>query len=106
MAYTEKCRGCIYENACDYINCRTEETCSNCEYEDEDSEGIHCKHCIHAASENFKLKEDKLISKNDVVQEIWNVFNTNVIDSTRFDESETEAINRAFNLLQVNIEKL
>lgn len=22
MAHTEKCRGCIYENTCDFINCR------------------------------------------------------------------------------------
>lgn len=22
MAHTEKCRGCIYENACDFISCR------------------------------------------------------------------------------------
>ena len=24
MAWTEKCRGCMYENACDYITCRKE----------------------------------------------------------------------------------
>lgn len=24
MAHTEKCRGCMYENACDYMDCRTE----------------------------------------------------------------------------------
>lgn len=22
MAHTEKCRGCMYENACDFIDCR------------------------------------------------------------------------------------
>lgn len=22
MAHSEKCRGCMFENACDYINCR------------------------------------------------------------------------------------
>ncbi len=25
MAHTEKCRGCMYENACDYITCRIED---------------------------------------------------------------------------------
>ena len=25
MAHTEKCRGCMYENACNYIQCRREE---------------------------------------------------------------------------------
>ncbi len=25
MAHTEKCRGCMYENACDYIDCRINE---------------------------------------------------------------------------------
>lgn len=25
MAHTEKCRGCMYENACDYIICRFDE---------------------------------------------------------------------------------
>ena len=25
MAHTEKCRGCMYENACNYITCRKEE---------------------------------------------------------------------------------
>ena len=25
MAHTEKCRGCMYENKCDYITCRIEE---------------------------------------------------------------------------------
>lgn len=24
MAHTEKCRGCMFENACDYIHCRGE----------------------------------------------------------------------------------
>ncbi len=25
MTHTEKCRGCMYENACDYIICRFDE---------------------------------------------------------------------------------
>ncbi len=25
MAHTEKCRGCMYENACDYVDCRFDE---------------------------------------------------------------------------------
>ena len=34
-----------------------EKTCENCEYEYEDIEGTHCRHCIHNAEEHFKLKE-------------------------------------------------
>lgn len=34
-----------------------EKTCENCEYEHEDLEGTHCRHCIHIAEEHFKLKE-------------------------------------------------
>lgn len=25
MAHTEKCRGCIFENRCDYITCKIDE---------------------------------------------------------------------------------
>ena len=34
-----------------------EKTCENCEYELEDIEGTHCRHCIHNAIEQFKPKE-------------------------------------------------
>ena len=34
-----------------------EKTCENCEYEHEDLEGTHCRHCIHNAEEHFKQKE-------------------------------------------------
>ena len=34
-----------------------EKTCENCEYEHEDMEGTHCRHCIHSAEEHFKPKE-------------------------------------------------
>ena len=34
-----------------------EQTCENCEYEHEDIEGTHCRHCIHSAEEHFKKKE-------------------------------------------------
>ena len=34
-----------------------EKTCENCEYEHEDIEGTHCRHCIHNAIECFKQKE-------------------------------------------------
>ena len=30
MAHTEKCRGCMHENACDYINCRFDEIKNIC----------------------------------------------------------------------------
>ena len=33
-------------------------TCENCEYEFEDIEGRHCKHCIHNATENFEPKKE------------------------------------------------
>ena len=34
-----------------------EKTCVFCEYEFEDTEGTHCRHCIHNATENFKEKK-------------------------------------------------
>lgn len=33
-----------------------EKTCENCEYENEDMEGTHCRHCIHNAEEHFEPK--------------------------------------------------
>jgi predicted house-cleaning noncanonical NTP pyrophosphatase (MazG superfamily) len=42
-----------------------EKTCENCEYEYEDIEGTHCRHCIHNATENFKPK-----TENDTVKKI------------------------------------
>ena len=36
-----------------------EMTCENCKYENEDMEGIHCRHCIHNAKENFEPKLDQ-----------------------------------------------
>ena len=33
-----------------------EKTCENCEYEHEDIEGSHCRHCIHNAEEHFEPK--------------------------------------------------
>lgn len=40
-----------------------EKTCENCEYEYEDMEGTHCRHCIHNATENFKPKTDNVTVK-------------------------------------------
>ena len=34
-----------------------EKTCENCEYELEDIEGAHCRHCIHNAEEHFEPKK-------------------------------------------------
>lgn len=45
------------------------------------------------------------ISRSVAIEEIWNVFNSYVNDDSRFDEFETEAINRAFKVLQNRIEK-
>lgn len=40
-----------------------EKTCENCEYENEDIEGSHCRHCIHNAVEHFtpKINHEKEI---------------------------------------------
>ena len=40
-----------------------EKTCENCEYESEDMEGTHCRHCIHNAEEHFapKINHEKEI---------------------------------------------
>ena len=46
-----------------------------------------------------------LISRSVAIDEIWNVFNSYVNDDSRFDEFETEAINKAFKVLQNRIEK-
>ena len=35
-------------------------TCENCKYDDEDMEGVHCRHCIHNAEEHFEPKEVEL----------------------------------------------
>ena len=45
-----------------------------------------------------------LISRSRVIENIWDVFNSYANDSLRFDEYETEAINRAFTVLQKAIE--
>jgi predicted molibdopterin-dependent oxidoreductase YjgC len=34
-----------------------EKTCENCEYEYEDVDGSHCRHCIHNAEEHFEPKK-------------------------------------------------
>ena len=46
-----------------------------------------------------------LISRSVAIDEIWNVFNSYVNDDSRFNEFETEAINKAFKVLQNRIEK-
>ena len=40
-----------------------EKTCENCEYENEDMEGTHCRHCIHNAEECFEPKIMKMSEK-------------------------------------------
>ena len=37
-----------------------EKTCENCEYELEDIEGTHCRHCIHNAEEHFAPKTERV----------------------------------------------
>lgn len=52
----------------------SEKTCENCEYEYEDMEGTHCRHCIHNAEEHFapKINHEKEIRAKaiDEVMEI------------------------------------
>lgn len=47
-----------------------EKTCENCEYENEDMEGTHCRHCIHNAEEHFapKINHEKEI-RNKAIDE-------------------------------------
>ena len=46
-----------------------------------------------------------LISRSEVIEEIWHVFNHYANDGSKFDEYETEAINMAFKVLQNRIEE-
>lgn len=46
-----------------------------------------------------------LISRSVAIEEIWNVFNSYANDNSKFDEYETEAINKAFKVLQNRIEE-
>lgn len=49
-----------------------EKTCENCEYECEDMEGAHCRHCIHNAEEHFKPKiicDNEQVIRNNVINE-------------------------------------
>lgn len=66
-----------------------EKTCENCEYECEDMEGTHCRHCIHNAEEQFKPKinhEKEIRAKaidefcNEIVAEYDNDATPNVSD--------------------------
>lgn len=50
-----------------------EKTCENCEYEHEDTEGTHCRHCIHNAEEKFKQKayyDKKIECMDDVIERL------------------------------------
>lgn len=54
-----------------------EKTCENCEYEHEDMEGTHCRHCIHNAEEHFepKINYEKEI-RNKAIDELLNYAET------------------------------
>ena len=47
-----------------------------------------------------------LISRSRVIENIWDVFNSYANDSQRFDEYETEAINKAFGVLLKMVENM
>ena len=56
-----------------------EKTCENCEYESEDMEGTHCRHCIHNAAEHFapKINHEKEI-RAKAIDEFVEKLNTDV----------------------------
>lgn len=45
---------------------KLEKTCENCEYENEDMEGAHCRHCICNAEEHFEPK--RIFSKEQEIR--------------------------------------
>jgi len=56
---------------------KIEKTCENCEYENEDMEGAHCRHCIHNAEEHFepKINHEKEIRNkaiDDFAEKLYN----------------------------------
>lgn len=51
-----------------------EKTCENCEYEHEDIEGTHCRHCIHNAEEHFKPKEKT--DREIIIDEVFDFLKT------------------------------
>ena len=52
-----------------------EKTCENCEYENEDMESTHCRHCIHNAEEHFapKINHEKEI-RNKAIDDLCEEF--------------------------------
>ena len=49
-----------------------EKTCENCEYEHEDIEGSHCRHCIHNAEEHFEpktIRKKEKVIRNKAIEE-------------------------------------
>lgn len=52
-----------------------EKTCENCEYENEDMESAHCRHCIHNAEEHFapKINHEKEI-RNKAIDDFVKLF--------------------------------
>ena len=65
-----------------------EKTCENCEYENEDMEGTHCRHCIHNAEEHFepKINHEKEI-RNKAIDEFASAL-VNKDNIVRFDIDE------------------
>ena len=68
-----------------------EKTCENCEYELEDTEGTHCRHCIHNARENFEPKENG----NSIIDEFAETLKGRLTDAIHQKdvESMTNLIN-------------
>ena len=62
---------------------------------------------VNQLAEEYKNKAVKgdSINRSALIDVMWDVFNQYCNDADRFDEYETEAINRAFKLLQSVIEK-
>lgn len=61
-----------------------EATCENCEYEYEDTDGTHCRHCIHNATECFKPKIDVITAiniRNNIIDDFTNTLTTRLSDA-------------------------
>lgn len=58
-----------------------EKTCENCEYEHEDVEGTHCRHCIHNAEEHFapKINHENEI-RNKAIDEFAHILKTDYVN--------------------------
>lgn len=73
------------------------------------SDVVYCQwlldEILEIDKQNNESVKGNLVDRSAVIDVMWDVFNQYCNDADRFDEYETEAINRAFKLLQSVIEK-